>query len=464
MPNVYGLLNVGQTALLAQQKAIDITGNNIANVNTPGYSRQQLTLVQKTPVRVEGMTMSTGVTSETRIQRFYDQFLVAQLNSEKDALGRWDAQKNVMAKTEILFDEVSGYGLNGAMSDFWNAWQNVANNPSGHVERVSLVNTTQYLTSTFSQLRGSLTSLQEDIDDSVDSAVTQINIITSQIADLNLKIIQVESGGHNANDFRDQRDSLANDLSTLIDIESFEDGDGNLTITAGSGQPLVEIGNDWTLSTANSGGVQHVYWNSSNGSTTDITTTISGGELKGFIYGRDTLINGYLTDLDSLASTLITQVNTLHSTSAGYGLDGTQNNFFTGSDASDIAVNTAIVSNPNKIAAASDSAQLPGDNTNAIAIANLQSALTMSGGAATFDNYYTALVGEVGQDVLSSNFNYEHEVTMVNHLEQRRQEISGVSLDEEMVNMIQHQHAYNAAARLITMTDELLDTLLSLTR
>jgi flagellar hook-associated protein 1 FlgK len=303
MTNVYGLFTIGRTALMAQQKGIDITGNNIANVNTEGYSRQRLNLVQNSPVRVDGATMSTGVKADQRIQRFYDQFLNAQLSDENESLGRWEARRNTLEKAEMLFDEVSGYGLNAAMSDYWNAWNDVINNPSGLVERVSLVNAGEYLATTFSGLRGSLTDLQDDLNTSIDQRVEEINAIASQIAEMNLKISQVEVSGHAANDFRDQREALALELSKIIDIDSFEDGDGNLTIMVAGGKPLVERSSTWNLLSADNGGTQDVFWEASNGTTTNITTSINDGELKGFIEARDITIAGYITDLDDLAGT-----------------------------------------------------------------------------------------------------------------------------------------------------------------
>jgi flagellar hook-associated protein 1 FlgK len=462
MTSIYGLFTIGQSALMAQQKGIDITGNNIANVNTPGYSRQRLALVQNSPVRTDNSTLSTGVKAEQQIQRYYDQFLNAQLSEENESLGRWEARKNSLEKAELLFDEVSGYGLNAAMSDFWNAWQNLANNPAGLVERVSLANAGEYLATTFNQARSGLTGLQDDLNTSVVNRVEEINAIADQIADLNLKITQVEVQGYSANDFRDQREQLAFELSQIIEIESFEDGDGNLTIMVAGGKPLVERSNTWTLSTADNAGMQDVFWEASNGTTTNITTSINNGELKGFIEARDTTLAAYITDLDDLAATIITELNALHST--GYALDGSQNDFFTGSDASDIAVNSAISADPNLIAAASSNTALPGDNSMAILIADLQNGLLMSGNSATFDDFYNSLVGTVGNDVQAANFTFDHQTNMVNYLEERRQQIAGVSLDEEMVNLIQYQHAYNSAAKLITTTDELMETLLSLKR
>lgn len=460
MPNITSLLYIGQSALSTQQKAIDITGNNIANANTEGYSRQRLNMEQSKPVRDFSGTMSTGVTADRKIQRYYDQFVVAQLNGENENLGRWEAQKGALEKVEVLFDDVSQYGLSSAMAEFWGAWQDLTNNPSGHVERTALLGSSQYLTSTFNQLSNNITEAQDDIDANVASIVTDINGLADQIAELNRKVSQVEVTGHNANDYRDQRDQKVLELSKLIDIDHFEDGDGNMTIMVAGGKPLVESTFTWDLTSAQSGGVENVYWQDSSGALTDITTDIDSGELRGWITARDDVIAGYATRLDQLANGIITEVNTYHA--AGYALDGTQRAFFTGTNASDIAVNTAIQADVELIAAASDALELPGDNSTAILIAELQNTLTMSGGTATYDDFYNALIGDVGADVRTAQINFQHQETMVTQLKNYREEISGVSLDEEMVNLVKYQHAYNAAARLITTTDEMMGTIIGL--
>jgi flagellar hook-associated protein 1 FlgK len=464
MSNIYGLLSIGQSALLTQQKAIDITGNNIANVNTPGYSRQRLNIQQNSPVRMDGQTMSTGVTADTGIQRFYDQFLGAQLNGENENLGRWEAQKQALERAELMFDDSESSGLSSAMSGFWNAWQDMSNNPSGVAERTSLISAGQYLATTFNQTYNNLRDLQGDIDTHVTNIVSDINDMTDRIAELNRKVNQVEVTGHNANDFRDERDQLVLELSKLIDIQSFEDGDGNINVSVGSGKPLVDGTATWDLTTADNGGVQDVFWQASDGSTINITGQITSGELKGWIYSRDTSIDDYLTRLDTLAASMVSEVNTLHA--AGTTLDSvttTGVNFFTGTGAVNMAVNSAIEGNSDLIAAAGAGEGLPDGNSTAIAIANLQTTATMPG-SSTFDAYYNSLVGKVGADVQSADFNQNHQKTMVANLKEYRQEVSGVSLDEEMVNLIQFQQAYSAAAKLITTADEMVDTLLSMVR
>jgi len=462
MSNILGLLNIGQSALLTQQKAIDITGNNIANVNTPGYSRQRLVIQQSSPVRADGLTMSTGVTSDPAIQRFYDQFLGTQLNDENATLGRWQAQKEALEKVELMFDDANEFGLSSAMNAYWNAWQDLSNNPSGVAERTTLISTGQFLSSIFNQVYSNISTLKNDIDTHVDNKVVDINAMADRIAELNKKIEQVEVTGHNANDFRDERDQLVFELSKMIDINSYEDGDGNVNVDVANGKPLVQGTATWDLVTADNAGVQDVYWQSSNGTNVDITTNISGGELKGWIYARDVSLNDYMTQLNDLANTVRTSVNGAHT--VGLDLNGNAGlDFFTGTGAADLAVNAAIVADTDLIAAAGAGEGLPGGNGAAINIANLQNAATMAGGS-TFGEYYSSLTGKVGSDVQAADFNHEHQTTMVQNLENYRQEVSGVSLDEEMINLVKFQHAYNAAAKMITTADEMLDTILGLAR
>lgn len=471
MSTIYGLLTIGQSALLTQQKAIDITGNNIANVNTPGYSRQRLNIQQNDPVRIYNQTMSTGVTAETNIQRFYDQFIGAQLNGENETLGRWEAQKQALEKVELMFDDSGGNGLSNAISEFFNSWQDLSNNPSGVAERSSLVSAGQYLAATFKQVYNNLNTLRSDIDTHVTSIVGDVNDMTARIAELNRKVNQVEVTGHNANNFRDERDQLVFDLSKLIDIQSFEDDNGNINVMTANGKPLVDGTSTWDLTTADNGGVQDIFWQGSDGTTVNISNQLSGGELKGYLEVRDVLISDYMTQLDSLASNMITEVNNLHS--VGLTLDPVSTtgvDFFTGTGAVNINVNSSIEGNGDLIAAAASAVYtgttdegLPGGNSIAIAIANLQSAATMPG-SSTFDEYYNSLVGKIGGDVQAAGFNHNHQSTMVQNLEQYRQEVSGVSLDEEMVNLVQFQQAYTAAAKLITTADDMLSTLMGMVR
>ena len=461
MSNIYGILNVARGALLTQQLGIDVTGHNIANVNTLGYSRQRVNMQTNVPIPFWPGQTGTGVNA-VDIQRIYDRFVGVQINNENQNLGRWETQKGGLEKVEMIFDETTGYGLSQAMDEFWNAWQDLVNNPSGHTERTALVAKSEILANRFNKIYSDLEQTQKDADNSIKGTVEEINLISDQIADLNEQISQIEATGQNANDLRDQRDLLLNELSSMMDITTSEGNDGKVTVFISGGRPLVQNNSSWDLSTqTNASGFQDIVWLDGNGGTVNITDNISGGRLKGWIEVRDVSIPGYLSRLDDLAGTIINEVNSLHQ--VGFDLSGNPGEiFFTGTSASDMAVNPNIVSDVNLIAASGTAGGVPGDNSNAIAIANLQNALTMSGNTATFGDYYNSIVTDVGSDVQKAGINFEHQTAMVNHLNNYRESISGVSLDEEMVNLIKFQHAYDAAAKLITTVDELLNTVLNM--
>jgi flagellar hook-associated protein 1 len=459
MSNILGLLDIGRGALLAHQKAISITGHNIANVNTPGYSRQRVNLATSLGLTSASGQMGSGV-RVSDIQRIYDQFLGSQINTESYNLGKWEAQKSSLERVEIIFDETTGFGLNQAMGDFWNAWQDLANNPEGHTERQVLVAKSEIMAEAFNKISSDLNQQQNDIDSSIEGAVIEINTIAGQISDLNIKISDIEKSGQSANDLRDERDLLLKELSSMIDISSFERDDGQVTVLVGNGRPLVQPPYSLSLSTVtNASGHEDVVWVDRDGNSVDITNDISGGKLKGWLEVRDVKIEDYKTRLDDLASSIITEVNNLHT--AGFDLNGAAGGaFFTGTSASDIAVDTNIINDVNLIAASGTGA--PGDNSNSIAIVNLQNGLLMSGGTATYDDFYNSLVSDVGIDAQSAQMNYDHQTAMASSLDNYRESISGVSLDEEMVNLVKFQHAYDAAAKLISAVDEMMNTVMNM--
>ena len=559
MTDIYGIMNLAGNALLTQQKAINVTGNNIANVNTPGYSRQKLMLENRTPVLSSVGPMGTGVEAVS-VERVYDRFLGVQINSENETLGRWETQKSGLELAEVIFDESGDFGLNKSLSDFWGAWQNLTNDPSGYNERVVLQAESEVMSRNFNRIYSDLQKAQEGFDASIEGAVTEINQLSQQIAELNQKIMEVEASGYTANDFRDQRDLALKELAGLIDINTFEDATGRVTVSVGAGQILVESNSSQNLTTQVNGfGFKDIAWVRQDGTTVNITGHISNGKLKGWLDVRDVDIRGYMRQLDTLAEGLMERVNNLHQ--LGYGLDGSNgNDFFTGiatasgnvdslltitaepggtgnirvtlvgggtagaemvttdavtgdiqiaiedgvstgaqieaalqahsgintvvaaapgaawdlsagtntvalaggSSAGAIQVNAAISTNLDLIAASSTLAGIPGNNDQAIDIANLQHALTMNSNSSTFEGFYNSLVSKVGGDVQNADAYYNHQSYMVFQLENRRESISGVSLDEEMINLIKFKTAYDAAAKLITTADEMLQTVLNM--
>ncbi len=460
MSSIYGVLQVGRQALAAHQEALNVTGHNIANANTPGYTRQRVVLETSAPITTRAGQVGCGV-KVREIERVYDQYLTRQINDENETLGRWEAEKGGLERVEAVLNEAPGYGLSQAMSEFWGAWQDLSNNPSGQTERQMLAGAGENLADNFQRIYNDLSQLQTEMNTYVTQTVEEINFKAGQITDINQKIVTIEAGGGNANDCRDERDVFIKELAKMIDLTAAEQNDGMVTITLGDGGKLVEGAASFGLTTlTNASGFDDVAWASDP--ATSINSSISDGKLKGYLEVRDEEISSYVDKLEALAGTIKDAVNARHTT--GFGLDGaTGNDFFSGALAdNDFGLSTTVLNDTNTIAAASAASGVPGDGSNAISMAELQYSLTMSGNTATFDDYYNSLVSTVGTDVQQATSRYEHQDAMVSYLDNYRESISGVSLDEEMINMLQFETAYEAAAKVINSVDRMIETLMSI--
>jgi flagellar hook-associated protein 1 FlgK len=457
MTTIGNIFEIGRSALLTHQQGVNLTSHNISNINTPGYSRQRLNLETNVPYNAASGAIGTGVKTNGT-DRIYDRFITGQINRENQSLGNWKAREAVLGRVEIIFNESSGTGIGQAMSEFWNAWQDLSNAPAGMTERTVLAARSQAMTAYFRNARESLAEIERDITGSIEDTIDEIAALAGQVADLNGKISQIEAGGGSAHEFRDQRDLALKELSKLVDIRTFEKDDGMVSISVGEGgQPLV-------TDTAVAGGGEPLKLDPASGAIVDAAgnpVAVAGGKLKGLIDTRDTDVKGYIADLDALAGTLIDRVNAEHRN--GTGLNGAAGvDFFSGSSAADMDVNPDLVDDVNLIAAAGPGENVPGGNSNAVTIADLQNELAMNGGRSTFDEFYSALVGTVGGAAQSAARGAAHQSEMMRQLETYRESISGVSMDEEMINLVQFQNAYQAASKLITVADELLDTVINM--
>jgi flagellar hook-associated protein 1 FlgK len=456
MTDIQNILGIARTALLAQQRAIDITGRNIANADTEGYSRQRVTFST-----LDSNYFTSGVAG-VDIERIYDQYLEHQLSAAIQTSGRWEFQQDGLKRIEMFFDASSGTGLSERLNAFWNGWMDLANNPAGQVERNLLLARSREMVDLFNGLAGNLRQLQGDTNAAIGHTVESINRISRQLADLNGRIRQAELEGRDTNNLKDSRTQLLKDLSEQIDVTSYEKADGTLSVSIASGISLVEnTGATLLGTTAGSDPFRDdIVWVDSQGNTTIITDQISNGQLKGQLEVRDRIVPDVMGRLDALAGNMISNVNALHA--SGLALDGSQNDYFTGSSAADMAMNTAILNDPNKIAAADPGEGIPGGNAVALAIAELQTALTMSGGASTFGQYYSSLVSDIGGELQTASTRALHQNDITANLAAYRESVSGVSLDEEMVNLIKYQNAFAAAAQLVNVADEMLETVINM--
>lgn len=329
MSGLYGILDMCKWSTLAQQANIEVIGHNIANVNTPGYSRQKVVLNAAPSITTVIGQMGTGVRA-VEVQREHDKFVNAQINFEKQILGNWQAQDYSFQRIEGIFNESSEYGLSSAMNEFWNAWQSLADNPSGQAERVGLISIAETMARDFNKMYEDLHTIKVDTNSSIKGAVDNINALVDQIVELNEKISQIEVGQDTANDFRDQRESLLDELAQKIGFSCVEDDTGQVSIFLENGHPLVQPGRGWHLAVevnATNNNFHDVGWDDGTGILRDITGNITRGELGGLLEIRDTIVPSYIGKVDKLAAGIINETNKLHY--YGYGIDGsTENNFF----------------------------------------------------------------------------------------------------------------------------------------
>jgi flagellar hook-associated protein 1 FlgK len=542
---------MAKESLAVQQKALTVTAHNISNANTEGYSRQRLELVSNKGYQTYAGIIGRGVDIAS-IQRVYDQFITAQLNDEISTRSGWEMTDSVLQEVESVLTEDEEYGLNKTLNEFWNAWADLANEPTGFTERSALVGAAERLCETFRSRRMGLQSVQENLDVTIQRAVEEINSLTASIADLNEQISSAEIGQRQvANDLRDQRDEQLRKLAEYLDYTTVVDAGGQVSVLLKNGNPLVSNTKSWNLRAdafMPDSSFHQVEWENTDGTRSDIMYVVGDGKLGALIKQRDSFIAGVLSDLDILAATIVQEVNQNHM--SGYGLDGsTGNRFFeslepriwqdnsnlgnaqadltvydeslltlhdyqvtftsdtefvikdqyTGQDvmvhdlavdgpsvyfegmefritgsaqagdihyistirqaAQDFAVSSEVSLHYEKIAASKTGEA--GDNQVALDITDLQFSRIMSGQTSTFNEYLGKIIGDVGVQKQDAEMNVLHHEDILSNLKTMRETVSGVSVDEEMINLMKFQRAFQAAAKIITIMDEVYDSLLS---
>jgi flagellar hook-associated protein 1 FlgK len=464
---ILSIFNAGKLGLFAQQRALSVTSQNIANVNTPGYSRQEALFETTTPLESAAGGIGTGARIDG-VRRVIDQFLDNQITSEQASLGRYQVDKNVLDRIEALFNDEQGTGINQAIDEFFAAWQDLASNPQGRPERLTLLSRAATLTQQIGWADAQLQQIQGNLNSEVTAAIADVNNVASQIAALNRQIGRAQLSGQAAGELLDERSRLLSGLAQQVDVSTFEDNLGQITVLIGGGRPLVEGDAAFAIrgvaDPSNSGFV-NIEFDPGTSSTVDITSSIANGRLKGLVDLRDAVVPGYIAQLDQVADAIITEVNAQHQ--LGFDLTGAAGvDFFTPTPVGSGAAGTmsVAISDPDLIAASATLAGVPGDNANALLLAQLQDKAVPALGSATIQGFYSGFVGEVGVRTQLAQRNLSAQDVVMRQLTQQRESVSGVSLDEEMTNLIRFQRAFEASARLITVADELYQSVLAMVR
>ncbi len=457
MSGIYNTINIGLSGLIAHRQALDVRAHNIANVSTEGYRRQEAILhaVPGNPPpgnmnALLGGQWGAGVWA-TSTSHSHESFLDLQARITDAATGRWGSIASTLKQVDAILQPAPGEDLSAQLGKFWNAWEAVAARPEDIGARYALREQAVNLTDVFHQSEMRLQSIRTDSEIAISGRIAEVNRITAEVADLNRVVSVAVAENRAPNDDLDRRDMLLNRLAELTGAMPFTSEDGGLIVYL-DGRPLVQGSSSFELSfAATDDGIEI-----RNGYDEDLVI-IGNGEIGGLLNARDVAVPSYLDQLNTLASTLVAEVNALHQT--GFGLDnvGGRDFFAAGGEAGTIALDPVIEGEVRAIAA-SAATDTPGDGSVALQIANLRATPTVAG--RTLSDFAQALLGLVGSDVQSAEGALSAYQASREQIRLQEQSVSGVSTDEELAGMLQSQRAYEACARVIQAGDEMLRTVI----
>lgn len=493
MSSLFTTLNTAKLALSAQQAALQTTGNNVSNASTPGYTRERVDLQPTTPFPSVGMNQpdipgqeGTGVEA-TSVTRVRDSFVDQQVRQQTTSNGYWAAKSDSLSQMENIMNEPSDSGLSKVMNNFWGAMQDLSNDPTNSGAQSVVVQDGQTVADTFHYLSSSLTQVKNNIGSNIGITAGQVNSLAKQINDLNRQIANVEPSGMTANTLYDQRDQLVDQLSKIADIQVSTSPSGGHPAAGAAGLYTIQIKstdpttNATTFTTLVDGKTLTTSQLTANPDTNTISiggqpVPPVGGKLQG-------LMDSYNKDLPDMLNRLNTMAQNLNDAvqskiDQANGTTGTIPALFTMDTtkpaAMGINVNSNLLTDPSSVAAGQLVSADPTDPNNtqkipvALSIANALNSDTYAfdptnpNQKMTFQGYYQQAIGQMGVNAQAANRMTTNTQSLLDSATQRRDSTSGVSIDEEMTNLIQYQHAYSAAARMVTTINTLLDTVVNL--
>jgi flagellar hook-associated protein 1 FlgK len=453
MSGLNASLATALSGLITEQGALQTTTNNVSNVNTPGYSRQEPVLVASDPVVVNPLTFGTGVTLQN-VESIRDPILESRIQQETQTQGQYSSLAQALQQTQIDFTSNTG-DIGSAISSFFDSVNQLSTNPADLSLRQGTLTAAGNVATSFNTAANNLTQQRTNLDLSVVQTVGQINQFSQQIARLNGLVGNLQNVGENAGTFIDQRTQLIDQLSALTDV-SVIPSDNTLTLTTANGVPLVTGQQSFQLQIqTNFAGLHDVYSQGSN-----ITGTITSGQLGGTIQARDRQIPAFQTQLDTLAAGLANAVNAVQA--GGFDLSGVAGtNLFTPPPVSGVGAAASLsvaLANPALIAASSDGT--PGSNGNAEVLYALRNQAVISSQTPTA--YYSGIVFNVGNETANANAEQNASALVLQQLNDQRASISGVSLDQEAANLVRYQQAYSASAQVISAINSMMQTVINM--
>jgi flagellar hook-associated protein 1 FlgK len=487
---VADLLSIGKSGLYASKKSLEVTGHNLANVNSEGYSRQKVVQSTANPINSGGLIQGTGVRVK-EISRYNDEFIEKRLNSALANNKYYEARSDQLSQVESIFNELDSDGLNQTLNKFFNAFRELANQPENETIRSVVKDNASLVVKDFHRIRETLDSQAKNIDKKITSSVNDINQILHEVADLNQKITTLEATQGETGDFRDQRDLALRNLAENFKVHTYSDEKNRFVVTAqGIGtlvtgtnvQELAVISENKDNSTNHmSGSVEIVLRDRPNQKITD---TFQSGQLASIVKVRNSDIRKLQVDTDHIAFEFAKSVNNIHrqgfvNRRLEISEDGKPPMFdkrgpTTGIDffdlpldqdeaASQIKISSMVEDDLSNITAGL-APNSPGDNRVAIAISKLQHERILGENSITLEEKYLQTIGNIGLEAGKARLDAEQASGILAQSNSFRERLSGVSIDEETSNMIRYQHAYEASAKMMQAADEMFKTVLEIKR
>jgi flagellar hook-associated protein 1 FlgK len=454
------LLNTARDALNAQSFGLNVTGQNISNVNTPGYVRREAVL----QTRALG-TQTTGSVETLGIRRASDAFLDRRQYETTGQSSAASQHNDYLSSLEALFNDQSGTGLSSAVSGLFSSFSALSANPGDPNTRASVLSAADGFSSRVNQTADAMASQRTELLQQAQATAQAVNERSDQIAKLNMRIASATAQGEDAADLRDQRNRVLLDMASFVDIQTIDDGAGNVVVQ-GAGTTLVDGQHTRPMSVdLASDGSLRILVDHPGGSADDATRFLTGGKLAAIRETRDVDIFAAQQKLDSFVFDVTNAVNAQHR--AGVGKDGVAGrNLFDVSGtapgaARSVKLSVDVAGQPDRIAAASSVLTLPGGSDNAVALSTLADKALATGGTRTASQAYGDIVGSIGSTKASAERSVETQQAIHDQIHAMHEAMSGVSLDEEMVNLTKFQRAYEAASKVLSTVDQLLAELIA---
>ncbi|MBZ0199495.1 MAG: flagellar hook-associated protein FlgK [Ignavibacteriaceae bacterium] len=446
------IFDISRRSLATYQRALDVTAHNISNAANPNYTRQRVNFISEQPDLQAGFVWGAGVRID-QLQRVRNTLADAQLRSATPSFYENQSKSAMLGQVEAIFNEPSDAGVSNLMNSFFNSWSQLTVSPNSASLRTDVVHSAERLSAKVNNIHSELDQMRSDILTEYKTKVSQLNSNLKNLQSLNSQIVEFKAVGNSASDIEDQRDAILDNITKLANVNIQLDTKGSTNLSIG-GVYAADSSNYVEFQVGTKNGILSIV--APDGTA---PTSLNSGELNALSNMYSEKIPGYLTSLDNVISQMMTEVNTLHSSAYTLGeTPETGINFFDSYLGGELKINKDILDSPNMIAVSSDGSAGNGDV--AVSISEIGEKKIFNG--QTLSEYYQSFISGLGNDKITADETAASNDSVLQQLEAQKSSYSGVSIDEEMTNVIRFQRSYDASAKLIKVADEMLQTIIQM--